>query len=224
MFASVVTDSLQIRYTECMPFLDNLNWRYATKKFSGDVVSPGDLLSILNAIRMAPSSAGTQPYHIVVVENPELKNQLITSTKQLDKMVCSHLLVFCSRTDFPQRGLDEVKVAAAAEGKSIEELSGLAASLDRIATSKSPADLEQWAARQAYIALGFALAACAELHIDSCAMEGFNPAEFHSILGLPDFIKPVVIMPIGHRDPNDQTQPSLRPKVRFPKEDLFETR
>ena len=207
-----------------MPFLDNLNWRYATKKFSGDTVSPGDLLSILNAIRMAPSSSGTQPYHIVVVENPELRKQLITSTKQLDKMDCSHILVFCSRTDFPQRGIDEVKIAAEIQGKTVEELSGLAASLERIGTSKSPAELGEWAARQAYIALGFALAACAELHIDSCAMEGFSPTEFHSILGLPEFIKPVVIMPIGHRDPNDQAQPSLRPKVRFPKEDLFETR
>ena len=207
-----------------MSFLNNLNWRYATKKFSGDIVSPGDLKTILAAIRMAPSSAGAQPYHVIVVETPALKDQLIESTKQVDKKGCSHILIFCSRTDYPARGEDQVRIAAEAQGKTVEELAGLAAAVARISGTKSPEQLLEWAARQAYIALGFAVAACAELHIDSCPMEGFSPEEFHTILGLPEYIRPVVIMAIGHRDPNDEAQPALRPKVRFPDADLFEYR
>ena len=206
-----------------MPFLDNLNWRYATKKFSGDPISPGDLMSIENAIRMAPSSMGAQPYHVVVVSNPELKDRLIESTKQVDKKGCSHLFVFCSRTDYPARGEEYVRVAAAAEGKTVEELAGLAAVVSKI-PGMPPQQLKEWAARSTYIALGFALAACAELHIDSCPMEGFSPDEFHAILGLPEYMRPVVIMAVGHRDPQDSAQPAMRPKVRFPKDDLFELR
>lgn len=206
-----------------MPFLDNLNWRYATKKFSGDIISPGDFKSIQNAIRMAPSATGAQPYHVVIVENKELKDRLITSTKQLDKLTCSHLFVFCARMDYPHRADEQIRIVGEALGKTPEELAGFRASIDK-ATNRTPEDLYNWAARQAYIALGFALAACAELRIDCCPMEGFSPEEFHSILELPDYIRPVVIMAVGHRDPNDPAQPSLRPKVRFPKEDLFDCR
>ena len=206
-----------------MPFLDNLNWRYATKKFSGDIISPGDLKSIENAIRMAPSSIGAQPYHVVVVENKELKDTLITSSKQVDKMQCSHLFVFCARTDYPHRADEQIRITSEITGATPEQLAGFRASIDR-ATTRTPDELFNWAAKQAYIALGFALAACAELRIDSCAMEGFNPNEFHEILGLPDYIRPVVLLAVGHRDPEDVTQPSLRPKVRFPKEDIFEIR
>jgi nitroreductase/dihydropteridine reductase len=86
---------------------------------------------------------------------------------------------------------------------------------------KTPEQIQAWAGRQAYIALGFGLAAAAELQIDACPMEGFNPSEFHALLGLPEFIQPVAIMALGYRDPEDENQPTSRPKVRFPKDDLF---
>ena len=207
-----------------MAFLDNLNWRYATKKFNGDPVSPGDVQRLETAIRMAPSSAGTQPYHVIVIENPDLKDALIASSKQFDKLQCSHLLVFCARTDYPDRADAQIAITAETQNVAAETLSGLRATIDRTTVGKTPQQLLEWAARQAYIALGFAIAACAELHIDACPMEGFNPEEFHALLSLPDHIRPVVLLAIGHRDQNDSAQPSLRPKVRFSKTDLFETR
>jgi nitroreductase/dihydropteridine reductase len=57
-------------------------------------------------------------------------------------------------------------------------------------------------ARQAYIALGFALVAAAEQEVDSTPMEGFDPAEVDKILGLKERgLRSVVIMPLGYRDP-----------------------
>ena len=84
--------------------------------------------------------------------------------------------------------------------------------------------MQAWAARQAYIALGFGLAACAELKIDASPMEGFKPDEFKKILELPDHIDPVVIMALGYRDMEDHASPQHRAKVRFSKDDLFEFR
>ncbi len=56
-----------------------------------------------------------------------------------------------------------------------------------------------WAAKQTYIAHGFGLAACAELQIDSCAMEGFDPAAVGEIIGLPADQRALVLLPIGYR-------------------------
>lgn len=205
-----------------MSFLENLNWRYATKKFNGTPVSADDLDKIVEAIRLAPSSSGTQPYHIIVASG-EMKDKLIASSKQVDKLGASHLFVFCTRTDYPARAAKQIEITAEVQGTTVEALSGFAAVIAR-ATTQEPEKLKAWAARQAYIALGFGVAACAELKIDACPMEGFSPAEFHSLLGLPEYIQPVVIMAVGYRDPEDKTQPPLRTKMRFPKNDLFDSR
>jgi nitroreductase/dihydropteridine reductase len=74
-----------------------------------------------------------------------------------------------------------------------------------------------WAAKQTYIALGFALAACAELGIDSCPMEGFNPAEVDKILNLPENLKTQAFLAVGYR-----AEGPAQPKVRFPESDIFE--
>lgn len=66
-------------------------------------------------------------------------------------------------------------------------------------TAKSPTDYLTWTSKQVYIAHGFALAACAELEIDSCAMEGFDPVAVGEILGLPENQKALVMLPIGYR-------------------------
>ena len=202
-----------------MSFINNLSWRYATKKFNGETVSPANLSKLTEAILMSPSSSGTQPYHIYVT-NGELKDRLIHSSGQTDKLGCSHLLVFCSRIDYPARRIKQVENTAQIQGVSVESLVGLSASIERT-TTKLPTQLREWAMRQAYIALGFGLAAAAELHIDACPMEGFKPDEFAKILEVPEFMNPVVIMAIGYRDPQDSAQPEMRPKVRFPKSDIF---
>lgn len=205
-----------------MSFLKNLSWRYATKKFNGQSVSDENLNLILEAIRFAPSSSGAQPYHIVVAKG-EVKDKLIQDSGQTDKLNASHLLVFCARTDYPSRSKKQIEITAAIQGVTIESLAGLAASVERT-TSKLPESLRQWAARQTYIALGFGLAAAAELQVDACPMEGFKPEEFHKILSLPEFMTPVVVMALGYRDPNDSAQPSRRAKVRFGADDLFSFR
>ena len=206
-----------------MDLLEILNWRYATKKFNGDLVSSDHIDMITKAIALSPSSIGSQPYHIIVASGA-LKDRLIESSGQLDKKGCSHLFVFCSRTDYPARADAQIQNTANIQGVSVEALAPFSKMLGSIYTGKTPEQIQAWAARQAYIALGIGLVACAELHIDACPMEGFKPAEFHDILELPDFIQPVVIMAVGHRDIEDATQPEMRPKVRFPLKDLFEFR
>ena len=82
---------------------------------------------------------------------------------------------------------------------------------------KSKDEAREWSKSQTFLALGFALAACCELKIDSCPMEGFDAEAFQKELDLPDHIMPVALMAVGTRDPEDK----IFPKTRFPEEDLF---
>ncbi|MCH7492821.1 nitroreductase family protein [Patescibacteria group bacterium] len=63
-------------------FLSNLEWRFATKKFDPDKeVRQGDLEKILQAIRFAPASRGLQPYHVIVIQDDQLKRELYPIAK-----------------------------------------------------------------------------------------------------------------------------------------------
>ena len=63
-----------------------------------------------------------------------------------------------------------------------------------------------WATKQAYIAMGTALSACAMLGVDACPMEGFVPAKYDEILDLEaKNLKSVLVLPIGYRADDDET-------------------
>jgi nitroreductase len=62
----------------------------------------------------------------------------------------------------------------------------------------------------------------AEMNIDACPMEGFDPNQFDEILGLKEKgLKSVVIMAVGYRSSEDGYQHLA--KVRRCKEELFIT-
>src|ERR1700678_3892664 len=77
--------------------LENLNWRYATKTFNPAKKIPDDLWETLEeAIRLAPSSFGLQPWKFIVVNNPELRAKLRGAANNQKQVTdASHLVVFC---------------------------------------------------------------------------------------------------------------------------------
>lgn len=209
-----------------MGFLEKLNWRYAVKKFNGNLISSESLSQILEAVQMAPSASGLQPYHIIVIRDQKLREKLFEYAKGNPKIInCSHLLIFCARTDFPKRVTDFIAEVKKIRSQTDTDVLLYKESLEKGIEKKIERGvLLEWATRQTYLALGFALAAAAELSVDSGPMEGFDPAGFKEILALPEYMHPQVLMAIGIRDPSDENQPELRKKVRFSKEDLFSFR
>ncbi|MCF7917759.1 NAD(P)H-dependent oxidoreductase [Candidatus Gracilibacteria bacterium] len=200
-----------------MSFLSRLQWRYAAKEFNPTKkVSAESLQKILDSIRLTPTSFGLQPYHVIEVTDQKIKERIRPHAwDQPQITTCSHLLIFCARTDSLHRIDQYVEVASEGDEKRKWLLEGYK---KMMLGSSSKMNID-WASRQTYIALGFAMASCAELEIDSCPMEGFSAEEVDKILKLPSHMKSVVMLPIGYR-----TEDPSRPKVRFGEEDLFEER
>jgi nitroreductase len=185
-------------------FLENLEWRRAVKHFGPGAV---DVEPIIKAMLAAPSSFGLQPYKIIAVRSKELKEQLQpVSYGQSQVSECHTLFVLCARKDVEVRAEEYLK-ATGAEGMR-DMLMGFIKYLP---------DKTAWASKQAYIALGFGLAAAAEQKIASCPMEGFNSAEVTKILNLPETLHPVVYLAVGEETENDGTYP----RFRFPESDLL---
>ena len=139
-------------------FLDNLEWRRAVKHFGPGEV---DIEPIVKAMVNAPSSFGLQPYKIYAVQSKDLKEKLKpVSYGQPQVTECHTLFVLCARKDVDVRAEEYLQATGA------ESMRGML-----MGFLKYLPDQTAWAARQAYIALGFGLAAAAEEKIASCTME-----------------------------------------------------
>jgi nitroreductase len=188
-------------------FTSSLEWRRAVKHFgSGDV----DVTPIVEAMVNAPSSFGLQPYKIVAVTNKELKEKLKpVSYNQSQVTECHTLFVLCARSDVEKRAEEYLEATDGVKRGMKDMLMGFVGYLP---------DKTAWAAKQAYIALGFGLAAAAEHKIASCPMEGFNGTEVAKILELPSNLVPVVFLAVGEATNEDGTYP----RFRFSESDLVQ--
>ncbi len=185
------------------PLNDLLNWRYATKKMDPSKPVPQEKVdAIIEAIRMAPTSSGTQPFEVFVVTNPDVLAEVRKAASDQSQITDgSHLLVFAAWDNYTSERIDTVvDLNVQARG----DLPMLHAYYDRLKSNYLPRDAEMnyaHAARQAYIARGIALVAAAEQEVDSTPMEGFDPAAVDAILGLRERgLRSVVLMPLGYRD------------------------
>ncbi|OMP76570.1 MULTISPECIES: NAD(P)H-dependent oxidoreductase [unclassified Chitinophaga] len=185
-----------------MSLITSLKWRYAVKKFSNKKVNNVDLQTILDAINLSASSAGLQPYRVIVVENEEIRAQLGKGEFNPQITEASHLLVFAAKEELSTSDIDEyMQRMADTRGLPIESLSGFREILTAHITGRSKEENFVWATKQAYIGLGTGLAVAAELRIDTTPMEGFNPAKFDEILELKKKgLKSVVLLAVGYRD------------------------
>jgi nitroreductase len=206
-----------------MELLSSLNTRYATKVFdTAKKVSEEELEKLLEAIRLSASSFGLQPYKVLVVTNPEIRAELRKASWGQPQITdSSALLVFAVKSTITTDTVDEfIDLVAATRHAPKEALSEYQNMMNGTIGSRTPEQLENWASKQAYIALGFGLVSSAILGIDSCPMEGFSPDDFDKILELDKLgLKSKVVLAVGYRSEADKYQ--QYPKVRFSKEDFF---
>ncbi|ACT93909.1 NAD(P)H-dependent oxidoreductase [Dyadobacter fermentans] len=204
--------------------IEKLNWRYATKRMNGESVPQEKLDNILEAIKLAPSSVGLQPYNIVIVKDQALKDRIHNeaASRQAQIPDASHLLIFAVWEKVTSQHVDDyIKFFAATRNISVESLAGFHSSINGGILSRSEDVNFDWSARQAYIALGHGLVAAATEEVDATPMEGFDAAKVDEILGLREKgLRSVVILALGYRDADKDPYVNAK-KVRRSREELF---
>lgn len=186
-----------------MNFIEKLNWRYATKRMNGAKISQEKLNTILEAIRLAPTSMGLQPFKVLVIENQDLKEKIFNSSaKQPQIKECSHILVFATLESINESTINSYMATIAEERNvGIETLDPFKGMISGFVNNMPAEQVEIWAQKQVYIAFGFGLFAAALEEIDATPMEGFNPAQLDLDLDLASKgLKSCLIMTLGHRD------------------------
>jgi nitroreductase len=204
--------------------LDRLKWRYAVKAYDkSKKVSAEDLELLEQAMLLAPSGFGLQPYKVFVIEDPGVREKLkLAAYNQPQITDASQVLVFAYKKTVTDADVDSfVERIADVRGQSRESLEALETAVkSAMRNSVEAGHIETWSSRQPYIALGFLLETASMLGIDATPMEGFEPQKVNEVLGLTDH-SAVVIATIGYRDTENDWLAKL-PKVRKPKSELIE--
>lgn len=207
--------------------LEALNWRYATKQFDATrTIDPGTWQALEQSLVLTPSSYGLQPWKFLVIQDRALREQLVPhSWGQRQVADSSHLVVFTVRTSMSEADIDRlISATAAARGVPAESLAGYRGMMiGDVVTGPRSQVAHEWAARQAYIALGQFMLAAALAGVDTCPMEGFAPPKYDEILGLNGTgYTAVVACPAGYRAAEDKY--AALAKVRYPVAEVIEHR
>lgn len=204
--------------------IEQLNWRYAVKKYDpARKVSDADWEILEESLMLAPSSMGLQPYKFIVITDQATKERLKPAAYNQPQISdASHIVVFAYKKTFDEVDAERyINRIAEVRGQTRESLADYENTIN--ASTKRASDggyLETWNSRQPYIALGFLLETAALMGIDATPMEGFDPKAVNEVLGLKDYVA-VAIAAVGYRDAESDWLADL-PKVRMPKDQMIE--
>jgi len=205
--------------------LEQLQWRYATKQFdSARKISDADWSALEQALILSPSSYGLQPWKFIVITDHETREKLVPVTwGQRQVADCSHFVVFTIKKNFGvadiRAMLDRTAEVRGGDRAKLNVYGDMMIS-DLINGPRSKW-IQEWMARQVYIALGNFMTSAALIGIDTCPMEGLEPEKYDEILGLSERgLATVVACPAGYRATTDKY--ATLPKVRYEAEEVVE--
>jgi nitroreductase len=205
--------------------LTQLRWRYATKQFDPTrKIPPATWQALQEALRLSPSSYGLQPWKFLIITDAATKQKLVpVSWNQPQLADCSHVVVFAIRKHLHRDHVERfIARLAEVRGVPASALENYRQMIVRdIIDGPRSLIVNEWSARQCYIALGNFMTCAALLGVDTCPLEGIEPARYDEILGLPARgLATVVACAAGYRAATDPY--AALPKVRFRPEDIFE--
>ena len=208
-----------------MNLIEKMNWRYATKRMNGKKIPAEKLDKILEAVRLAPTSFGLQPFKVIVIEDQALRERIFNEACQQPQIKeSSQILVFAAIKNIDDQQVEDfIQLIADTRGLKVESLNDFKAMFGGIIASDENRNFI-WTARQAYIAFGIGIVAAAMEDVDATPMEGFNADALDKVLGLTEQnLSAVNILALGYRDEaNDHLVNA--PKVRKSKELMFDFR
>ncbi len=206
-----------------MNLVEDLQWRYATKKMNGKTIPQEKLDYILEAARLAPSSSGLQPYKIFVISNKELLQKIKPVAWDQSQIVdASHVLVFAAWDGYSLEKIESVfNYTLDQRGLPSSTMDAYKEKLWGMYEPKSQDWQADHASKQSYISFGLAIAAAAEQKVDATPMEGFTPEAVDELLGLKEQgLKSTLILTLGYRDEAEDWLVNMK-KVRTPKEEFI---
>lgn len=153
-----------------MDFLSLAQNRYTTKIYNGKTLSKETLEQLNEILRLAPSSINSQPWEFILVGDKRKDEVFAPLSLMNEERVkqASHIVIF--------RVLESVERFEEEAPSYISE--GGRTFYQQYIKPQGEAHVKAWMGHQVYVALGYFLAGCATMGVDSTPMEGILPKEY----------------------------------------------
>jgi nitroreductase len=206
-----------------MDLIEKLKWRYAVKAMNGSKVPQNKIENIIEAISLAPTSSGLQPFEVFVITNQKVKEKIKPIAWNQSVITdCSHLLVFAAWDTYTAERINKMfDLTNSVRGFKNEGWEKYRLMLLDNYPQKDAEENFNHATKQAYIAFSQAIAAAAFEKVDATPLEGFDPSALDEILDLRSKgLRSCVMLPLGYRDAENDWLVNLA-KVRKSRADLI---
>lgn len=179
------------------PLLQMVAERRATPSFDGSPLPDEDLVSILEAGLLAPSSYNLQPWRFVVVRSAEQKRRLRSACFNQAKVEeASAVIVACGDADGWRNGdLDEMLRMGRAAG--MPESFAHQARINIPNYLGNHPNLSAWLNRQVMLAFTTMMWTAESLGYNTAPMEGCEEDKVRSVLKLPLSYEVIALLAIG---------------------------
>ena len=186
-----------------MNIVDSLKWRYAVKKFDSEKkLSEKQINTLKEAFNLTATSYGLQPIKLVVIQNKEIQQELVTHSFNQNQIVeASHVLVICIPNNYTTEEVNNYfNLVQKVRNTPDEVINPFKEFLTADIEQKTQKELSLWNKNQAYIALGNLMTVCAVEKIDACPMEGFIHEKYDEVLKIEaQNLKSVLVLQEGFR-------------------------
>lgn len=175
-----------------MTFEDLINRRQSVRKYQGKPVEKQKIEKLINAVHISPSACNSQPWKLIIVDEPELKNKVAKAT--FNKAI--------SFNKFAEEA-PVVAVLVIEKAKTIAQIGGLIKN-------------QEYPEYDIGIAAAHFCLQAAELGLGTCMIGWFNEKKIQELLNIPKKRKIGLVITLGYPPENYK----LRNKIRKPAKEI----
>lgn len=214
-----------------MDIVQHAKSRYSTKVFEpGSSLTPEQYAAVKDLLRLSPSSTNSQPWHFILAQTPQARQQVAQATQgiyqfnQAKVLDAACVVVFCVRTEmddaYQQHLLDVDEAAGRLEGEGARERQYKTRTLFADMHRFEWKDTQHWMEKQVYLNAGSFLLGVSALGLDAVPIEGFDARSLDEVFGLrAKGYTSLLLVAVGKRSTQDFN--AGLPKSRLPEWEIF---
>ena len=169
-----------------MTFAELVNARHSVRNYQGTPVEPEKLQMLIEAVRLAPSASNSQPWKLIIVDEPELRARVARAT-------------FSRTISFNKFAPDApvIAVLTVERPKVITQIGG-------------------WIKRREFPLIDIGIAAehfclqAAELGLGTCMLGWFDERAIKKLLAIPRTTRIGLLITVGYPGPGYLPRPKVR--------------
>ena len=193
-----------------MDVCEAIKIRRSIRKFKQDPIPEEKIRLLLESARLAPSGTNTQPWRFIVIKDDDTKKKLQEAAHNQRHIRRAPLIIACcadlrSFKEFPKR-VDELIDSGALPERTRDVFIPY---LEKGMKTVKKADLVIAATANVAIAVEHIVLQAVELGLGTCWVRWYDDDKVKEILGIPEFVEVMALLPVGIPDENPEQRPRL---------------